>query len=153
MFRSALAAALRHLCRGKLYAAIAVFGLAVGLCAALLAALYIRSQYSFEHFVAGYQDLYQATTISPAEGVVARTIPSQTPQLLAALMKQRFPEIASVSRMTNQGATLRLGDQELGGHEGELRLSLRLIPTSSIRCRLLCWPVIRSQRWRGPTMW
>jgi hypothetical protein len=37
LFRSALAAALRHLYRGKLYAAIAVFGLAVGLCAALLA--------------------------------------------------------------------------------------------------------------------
>ena len=38
MFRSALAAALRHLSRGKLYAAIAVFGLAMGLCAVLLAA-------------------------------------------------------------------------------------------------------------------
>jgi putative ABC transport system permease protein len=118
MFRSALAAALRHLNRGKLYAAIAVVGLAVGLCAALLAALYIRSQYSFEHFVAGYQNVYQATTISPEEGG-RKDYSYTTPQLLAALMQQRFPEIASVSRMTKQGGTLRVGDLELGGHEGD----------------------------------
>ncbi|MEO8313386.1 MAG: FtsX-like permease family protein [Pseudomonadota bacterium] len=121
MFHSALAAALRHLFRGKLYAAIAVIGLAVGLCAALLAALYIRSLYSFEHFVVGYQDVYQATTISVEEGGRKEYSPT-TPQLLAALMKQRFPGIASVSRLTLQGATLRRGDVELGGHEGDASL-------------------------------
>jgi putative ABC transport system permease protein len=121
MFRNAFAAALRHLNRDRWYVAIAVFGAAVGLCAALLAALYIRSQYTFEHFVAGYQDLYQVTTISPEEGG-GKDFSGTTPQLLAALMKQRFPEIASVSRRTLQGATLRLGDVELGGHEGAATL-------------------------------
>ncbi|MEO6080826.1 MAG: FtsX-like permease family protein [Steroidobacteraceae bacterium] len=113
MFRSALAAALRHLYRGKLYAAIAVFGLAVGLCAALLAALYIRSQYSYDHFVAGYRDVYLAT--------MSFTGPDQpssygkvTPVLLAALLKQRFPEIASVTRMNPHRVTLRYGEVELG---------------------------------------
>jgi putative ABC transport system permease protein len=118
MFRSALAATLRHLSRGKLYAAIAVFGLAVGLCAAMLAALFIRNQYSFEHFVIAYQDVYQATTISPEEGG-RKDYSGTTPQVLAALMKQRFPEIASVSRVTKQGGTLRLGDLELGDREDE----------------------------------
>lgn len=118
MFRSALAAAVRYLLRGKLYAAIAVFGLAVGLCAALLATLYIRGRYSFEHFVVGYENVYQATTITPEEGG-GKDYSLQTPQMLAALMKQRFPEIASVSRITFQGATLRRGDLELGGREGD----------------------------------
>jgi putative ABC transport system permease protein len=116
MFRSALAATLRHMSRGKLYAAIAVSGLAIGLCAVLLAALYIRGQYSFEHFVAGYEDVYQAITISAEEGG-GKDYSGTTPQALAALMKQRVPEIASVSRMARQGATLRLGDLEQGGHE------------------------------------
>lgn len=116
MFRSALAAALRHLSRGKLYAAIAVFGLAVGLCAALLAALYIRSQYSYEHFVVGYENLYQVTTIA-TEDDGSKDYSNTTPPSLAALMKQRFPEIAAASRITHQGATLRLGDLELGGRE------------------------------------
>jgi len=118
MFRSALASTLRHLLRGRLYAAIAVFGLAVGLCAALLAALYIRSQYSFEHFIVGYQDVYQVTTITPEEGG-HKGYSVTTPPQLAALMKQRFPEITSVSRMAFQGGTLRRGDLELGGREAE----------------------------------
>jgi hypothetical protein len=68
MFRSALAAALRHLSRGKLHAAIAVCGLAIGLSAALLAALYISSQYSYDHFVPGYRDLYLTTLNVPMLG-------------------------------------------------------------------------------------
>jgi putative ABC transport system permease protein len=92
--------------------------LLVAAAALLLAALYIRGEYTFEHFVAGYQDVYQATTITPEEGG-RKDYSGTTPQLLAALIKQRFPEIASVSRMTLQGATLRLGDLELGGHEGD----------------------------------
>ncbi len=117
MFRSALAAALRHLQRGKLYAVIGVSGLAVGLCAALLAGLYIRSLYSFEHFVAGYQDVFQATTITTHPGRSSQ-YSRQTPPQLAALMKQRFAGIASVSRMVPENVTLRLGELELGGNEG-----------------------------------
>ncbi len=117
MFRSALAAALRHLSRGKLYAAIAVFGLAMGVCAVMLAALFIRNEYSYEHFVHGHQDVYLATTITAVPGS-PKNYSQQTPQLLAALMKQRFPEIASVSRMAPESVTLRLGDLEMGSTEG-----------------------------------
>jgi putative ABC transport system permease protein len=106
MFHSALAAALRHLSRGKLYAAIAVLGLAVGLCAVLLAALFIRSQYAYEHFVPGYQDVYQVTTIVTNPDRRANHL-SGTSLRLASLMKQRFPEIASVSRMTVESVVLR----------------------------------------------
>jgi putative ABC transport system permease protein len=109
MFRNALAAALRHLGRGKLYAAIAVFGLAVGLCMALLAALYIRSEFSNEHFVAGYQDLYLASTITTIPGR-GKSYSIQTPQMLAALIKQRFPEVTSASRMAYENVALRVGD-------------------------------------------
>lgn len=116
MFRSALASALRYLLRGKLYAAISVFGLAVGLSMALLAALFIRSEYVNEHFVAGYQDLYLATTITTVEG--RRHNSTQTPQMLAALIKERFPQVVSASRMSEQGVILRLGNVELGGREG-----------------------------------
>src|SRR5688572_18117362 len=112
MFRSALAAALRHLYRGKLHAAIAVFGLAVGLCGALLAALYIRSQYSFEHFVPGYQDVYLTTLTINMSGRSSFTIP-EIPAQMAELMRQRYPEIASVTRLAQQQVVLRAGDIEL----------------------------------------
>lgn len=116
MVRNTLAAAMRHLYRGKLYAAIAVFGLAVGLCAALIAGLYIRSQYTYEHFLGGYQDAYLVSTDTRLpEGSTNHSL--QTPQKLAALMRQRFPAITSVSRAVSDSAVLRLPDQELGGHE------------------------------------
>jgi len=58
MFRSYLAAALRNLARSGLYSAISIFGLAVGLCAAILAGLVARNQLAFEHFVPGYENTY-----------------------------------------------------------------------------------------------
>lgn len=118
MFRNAFSAALRGLLRGKLYAAISVVGLAVGLCIALLVALFIRSEYSNEHFVAGYQDLYLATTATTIQGRGVR-YSIQTPQGLSGLLKQRFPQVTSVSRMSQEMVVLRRGDLELGGNEGE----------------------------------
>jgi putative ABC transport system permease protein len=59
MFRNCLAAALRHLSRNRLYTAISVFGLSVGLWGALLTALIIRSQYTQNHFIPGYARIYQ----------------------------------------------------------------------------------------------
>ncbi len=54
VFRNCLAAALRHLARNKLYTAISVLGLSVGLCTALLAALVIRNELGHDHFISGY---------------------------------------------------------------------------------------------------
>src|SRR5262245_55579958 len=99
MLRNMLAAALRHLARGKFYAAIAVSGLAVGLCCALLAALYIRSQYSYEHFVPGYRDVYLTMLTIVITGRPSFRI-ADTPAQVAGIMKERFPEIASVTRLT-----------------------------------------------------
>src|SRR5688500_5255093 len=101
MFRNALAAALRFLLRGKLYAAISVLGLAVGLCMALLVALLIRSEYTNEHFVGGYEDLYLATTVT-AMPDRRRRFSLQTPQMLSALFEQRFPQVISASRMAQE---------------------------------------------------
>lgn len=109
MLRNCLAAALRHLHRGKLYAAIAVFGLSAGLCATLLAALYIRGEYSLEHFVPGYEDAYQLATETPVPGR-PDSHSLQTPQMLAALIRQHFPETVSVSRVASERVTLRRGD-------------------------------------------
>lgn len=111
MFRSALAAALRHLYRGKLYAAIAVSGLAVGLCAAMLAGLYIRSQYSYDHFIPGYQDVYQFKMTQMDAGrppFHTRNVPAW----LAAELKLRFPQVASASRVYTGSVLLRMGDVE-----------------------------------------
>jgi len=111
MLRNMLAAALRHLARGKLYAAIAVSGLAVGLCVALLAGLFIRSQYSYDHFVPGYQNVYLTTLTINIAGRPSFQLPD-TPAQVAGLMKERFPQIASITRLAQQNASLRVGNVE-----------------------------------------
>jgi putative ABC transport system permease protein len=55
MFRNALAAALRNLVRNRLYAAISVLGLAMAMTTAIVAALYIRDELTFDRFVPGYE--------------------------------------------------------------------------------------------------
>lgn len=61
MFRNYLMAALRNLARNRLYAAINIVGLAVGLCAALLIVLFVRDEYSYDRFFPGYRDVYLLT--------------------------------------------------------------------------------------------
>jgi putative ABC transport system permease protein len=112
MLLNASAAALRSLHRGKLYMAIAVLGLGVGLCVALLAALVIRSQYSFDHFIPGYRDLYLATLDMRAPGRPSQVIP-ETPAQIAGLMRGRYPQVQSVTRIAGQRVALRAGDVEL----------------------------------------
>jgi len=111
MLRNVFAAALRHLYRGKLFAAIAVCGLAVGLSGALLAALYIRSQYSYEHFVPRYEDVYLTTLTMNMSGRSSFTIP-ETPAQMAGLMRERFAQIGSITRLAQQQVVLRAGEVE-----------------------------------------
>ncbi len=58
MFRNYLAAALNNLSRNRLYAAISILGLAVGMAAAILTGLYIRDELTFDHFVPGHDSIW-----------------------------------------------------------------------------------------------
>ena len=54
MFRNVLAATLRNLMRNRLYAAISIGGLAIGMAAAILTGLYVRDEVSFDSFMPGH---------------------------------------------------------------------------------------------------
>ena len=58
MFRHYLITALRNLVRNRLYASINIAGLAIGFCAALFIALYVRDEFSYDRFWPGYQHIY-----------------------------------------------------------------------------------------------
>jgi putative ABC transport system permease protein len=101
MFRNYLAAALRNLARNRLYAAINIVGLAVGFCAALLIVLYVRSEYSYDHFFPGYRDVYLVT--SYREVIDPRLTPEPQDTSfpdLAAKLSGRFRQIETVARIT-----------------------------------------------------
>jgi putative ABC transport system permease protein len=111
MFRNCLAAALRHLSRNKLYTAISVLGLSIGLCTALLAALVIHNQLSHDHFIPGYDRIYVvASAITPPGH--ATIYYDSTLSFVAPQLALRFSEIQAVTRLNADNATLRHGNVE-----------------------------------------
>ena len=100
MFRNYLMAALRNLARNRLYSGINIIGLAVGFCAALLIALYVRDEYTYDRFFAGYRDVYLLTGTKDAidRRLRAERWDFSFPDLAAKLTLQ-FPQIATVARI------------------------------------------------------
>ncbi len=100
MLRSYLAAALRNLVRNRLYAAINIAGLAVGVCAALLIMLFVRDEYSYDRFFPGYRDVYLLTETK--DGIDRRLLTERWdfsfPDL-AAKLSVEFPQISAVARI------------------------------------------------------
>ena len=100
MFENYFAAALRNLLRNRMHAAINLFGLALGFAAALLIVLFVRDEYTYDRFFAGYRDVYLLTETKDA---VDRRVPTErldfsSPDLAAKLILQ-FPQIATVARI------------------------------------------------------
>jgi putative ABC transport system permease protein len=100
VFRNYLAAALRNLVRNRLYAAINIVGLALGVSAALLITLFVRDEGSYDRFFPGYRDVYLLTGTKDVTD--RRLFPERwdfsLPDLAAKLMVQ-FPQIATVARI------------------------------------------------------
>ena len=102
MFRNYLAAALRNLSRNRLYAGITIAGLAVGFAAAMLIALFVRDEYSYDKFIPGYQRVYRLTSIVSANGGKP-TEGEYTPNMLAAVLRLDFPQMGLVGRFAAAG--------------------------------------------------
>jgi putative ABC transport system permease protein len=111
MFRNCLAAALRHLARNKLYTAIGVVGLAIGLCTALLAALVIHNQYTYDHFVPGYERTYIILPVFSPAGM-ARQYVDITPLPMADQLGRQFPQVEGASRVLDTSMHLEYGRQK-----------------------------------------
>jgi putative ABC transport system permease protein len=112
MFRNMLAASLRNLHRGKLHTGIAVFGLAIGVSSALLAALYVRSLYSHEHFVPGYKDVYLATMVMTNAGKSSFNTP-ESPGEIAPVLQLRVPGVRAVTRLARERVRVRVGGTDV----------------------------------------
>jgi len=101
MLRNYLASALGNLARNRLYAAINVAGLALGVAAALLIGLYVRDELSFDHFIPGHRDAYLVTThtVDKADGGDPPWNDDAASPDLAARLKLELPGIVAIARV------------------------------------------------------
>src|SRR6185312_14218638 len=100
MFRNYLAAALRNLARNRLHAAINLFGLTVGLATALLIALFVRDELSYDAFVPGAAQVFRLDTTATQPGQTPRKIDLTFASVAAALALD-YPQIQTVARISS----------------------------------------------------
>ena len=113
MLRSYFTAAIRNLFRNRAYAAINLCGLALGFMAAILIALFVRDEYSYDRFFPDYQRIYRVseTVQFPNRSPMYR---SMTFSYVAAALRREFPEVQIATRLIPTRAVLRHGDGQLG---------------------------------------
>jgi putative ABC transport system permease protein len=109
MLRNYLAAALRNLFRNGAYAAINIFGLALGFAAVILIGLYVRDEYSFDRFFPDHARVYRVmeTVHLPGEAPLRVAV---TTANIAESMKLDFPQIETVTRLWPSQSALRAGE-------------------------------------------
>jgi putative ABC transport system permease protein len=100
MFESYLAAALRNLLRNRAYTAINLFGLSLGFAAALLIALYLRDELTYDRSLPGYQNVY---LLGQTRDFIDHRVHTERWDYsfadLAAKLSVQFPQIATVARI------------------------------------------------------
>jgi putative ABC transport system permease protein len=107
MFRNCLSTAWGDLVRNPLQSIIAIGGLAVGLAAAILAGVVAANQFSFDNFISGHDRLYYA--VLETHGSAGDAYALQTPHDLAAMLRDDFPQIEAVTRISRSSAVMRHG--------------------------------------------
>src|SRR5262245_36436735 len=111
MFHNYLTAALRNLARNKLYAGINIVGLAVGLAAAILIALYVRQEFSYERWIPGHERIFRVSEIYHLSGAPPRAVDLTLPGI-AGLMRVDFPSIQAIARLIMESLSVRQGETE-----------------------------------------
>jgi putative ABC transport system permease protein len=112
MLKHILIAAWRNMMANRLISAIAILGLAVGIAAALLMALVVRNQMSFDSFIPDYQRTYLVLSRPTLITEQIRTNRAcekiswscyTTGAKTAALLRLNVPEIEGVTRLAPNG--------------------------------------------------
>jgi len=108
MFRNNLIIAWRNARRQKVYSLINIFGLTVGLAAAILVFLWIRDESSYDRFNRRADRIYRVVTIDASGG--DNPYFAVTPIALAPAAKAGIPEILRAARLTAGVTKLFRGD-------------------------------------------
>ena len=98
MLRHQILVAIRYLSRNRIYSAINIFGLAIGLAASTVIFSWIHHEYSYDRHHEKLDRIYCVIRETPTEtGLI--TYASETRGRLGSALKTRFPEIEEVVRL------------------------------------------------------
>ncbi len=112
MFKHYFKTAWRNLQRNKIYAAINIAGIAIGLTATWLIALYVADELSFDRSFSNAGKIYRIVQHASWEGGSLNIVPTSAP--FAPQLKANFPEIEDAVRIDIEGGgVIKYGDKTL----------------------------------------
>lgn len=95
MIKNYFKTALRSIWKNKTISAINIFGLSVGMTAAVFIFLWVQNEMSFDNYHADTNNIYRVTTNLKAEGWIWET----TPLLLADAIQKQVPGVEKAARL------------------------------------------------------
>ncbi len=111
MIRNYFKIAWRNLLRSKVFSAINILGLALGLTAFLLLALYVKDELSYDRFHEKGDRIYRVSREFVSDRGSTDLYLAQVAPPYGPLIAQDFPEVERVVRMLATNATFRYGDK------------------------------------------
>jgi len=110
MFTNYLKLTIRNLIRNKFYAAINIFGLAVGILCAVLILLHITDEMSYDRHHEKHRNTYRIeSSLKYSDNAI--TI-AMVPYFLGEALKEEYPEIKEMVRLRQAPARFRYKDKE-----------------------------------------
>jgi predicted permease len=111
MLKNYIKIAWRNLWKSKGFSAINIIGLALGMMAFTIIALWIQSEVTYDRFYTTTDRLSEVYTADVFEG--ERLAWGETPAVLAPILKQNHPEIEEVTRTSSLSNLLYAGDNRI----------------------------------------
>jgi putative ABC transport system permease protein len=99
MFSNYLSTALSNLARNRLYASISILGLATAFAAAILIAQFVRNEFSYDHWLPGYQQVYKITDKLKQPGQASGPDNDATNAMIAGELRAVMPRIVTARLM------------------------------------------------------
>ena len=110
MFKNYLVAALRSMARQRLFSAINILGLAIGLAACILILLFIRDEVSYDGWLPGAENIYRVEMMANIPGR-DRFVTSQSMPPLKDAFLTDFPEAQTATRLFYDPVGVTAGDR------------------------------------------
>jgi len=104
--------AIRNLIKNKLYSAINIVGLAVGLCAFTFILLFVNDELSYDKHFTDSDRIYRISGVYD-QGGNANVLSAETTYGLAPILNANFPEMEVTARVDFMSGLVSVGDQRL----------------------------------------
>lgn len=110
MFSNYRTVAFRNLSKNKLFSALNIGGLAIGFAAALLIALFVKEELSYDGWLKGVENVYTFETDVNFPGRNPKTL-ARTPIELQGALKKDFPEMEETTKFFQARLSLKEGER------------------------------------------